>query len=390
MVVPLRSSVRIATIRGIEIGVHYSWVLVFVVVAWTLAVGFFPFEYPGLGAGTYWAMGFAASLLLFVSVLIHELAHSFVAQARGLQVGGITLFIFGGVSNISSEPSSAKDELLISIVGPITSLILGAVFWGIWVGVGVGGGPVQGVLVYLAGINVLLAVFNLIPGFPLDGGRVLRAIVWWATNNFQKATSVAVTSGHAVAFLFIIGGLFILFSGAFISGLWLILIGWFLNNAAEASGRQTQQMEWFRGVKVRQVMNPRPVTVSPDTPLSEVVHDYILQRAVRAIPVVEDGRLIGMVTLNEIRDVPREQWEETPVSAVMTRAESLQMVRPEDDLYTALRILAEHDINQLPVVSSDGTLVGLLSRSNVIRFLQIREELGMPAAEAEEERRRAA
>ncbi len=384
----MRSSIRIATVNGIEIGVHYSWILVFLIVAWTLAVGFFPFQFPGFGATVYWGMGFLASLLLFVSVLIHELAHSFVAQARGLRVTSITLFIFGGVSNITGEPTSARDELLISIVGPVSSLVLAGLFWGIWVAIGDGTGPLEGVLAYLAGINVLLAVFNLIPGFPLDGGRVFRAIVWWATGSFQTATRVAVAAGHVVAFIFILGGLFLAFSGAFLSGIWLILIGWFLNNAAEASGRQTQEMEWFRGVRVRQVMNPAPTTVEPGLALSEVVHDYVLQRAVRAMPVVDaDRRLVGMVTLNEIRQVPRDRWEETPVAVVMTRVEDLRTVRPEDELTEALRILAEYDINQLPVVDS-GRLVGLLSRSNMIRFLQIREELGVEGVE--EERRRAA
>ena len=372
----MRSSFRIATIRGIEIGVHYSWVLVFVLVAWTLAVGFFPLQYPGLGTGTYWAMGFVASLLLFVSVLIHELAHSLVAQTRGLTVTSITLFVFGGVSNISSEPTNAPDELLISAVGPISSLVLGGIFWGIWLGTGDGGGPIQGVIVYLAGINVLLAIFNLVPGFPLDGGRVFRAIIWWASGNFQTATRVAVGAGHVVAFIFILGGIFLIFTGAFLSGIWLILIGWFLNSAAEASGRETRQMEWFRGVTVRQVMNPNPVTVEPQRTVSEVVHDHILQRAVRALPVVQEDQLVGMLTLNEVRGVPREQWEQTPVSMVMTRLDDLQTVRPDDELSGALTILAEHDINQLPVVE-DGRLVGLLSRSNVISLLQVREELGV-------------
>lgn len=384
----VRSSVRIATVNGIEIGVHYSWILVFLLVAWTLAVGFFPFQFPGFDPVVYWSMGFAASLLLFVSVLVHELAHSFVAQARGLRVSSITLFIFGGVSNITGEPTSAWDELLISIVGPISSLVLGGALWTVWIAIGAGAGPLEGVLGYLAGINVLLAVFNLIPGFPLDGGRVLRAVVWGITGNFATATRVAVASGHIVAFIFILGGLFIAFAGAFLSGLWLILIGWFLNNAAEAAGRQTVEMEWLRGVKVRQIMNPSPTTVEGGLPLSVVVHDLILQRAVRAIPVVDaDRRLIGMVTLNEIRQVPRERWDETPVSAVMAKAADLRTVGPDDEVLDALRILAEYDVNQLPAVSF-GRLVGLLSRSNLIRYLQVREELGMEGTE--EERRRAA
>lgn len=383
----LRNSIRLITIGDIEIGVHYSWLLIFLLVAWTLAIGFFPFQFPGLSSGIYWIMGFVASFLLFVSVLIHELAHSFMAESRGLRVSSITLFIFGGVSNINSEPNTARDELLISIVGPVSSLILGALFFALWVAIGSGAGAVEGVLVYLASINVLLAVFNLIPGFPLDGGRVLRAIVWWATNSFQRATQVAVASGHVVAFIFILGGLFLTFSGAIFSGIWLILIGWFLNGAAEAAGRQTRETEWFRGVTVRRVMNPQPVTVEPDENLSELVFEYALRRGVRALPVVENGELVGMVTLDDVRGVDRDRWGATDVRAVMTGLDRLQTVTPRQDLSDALRLLAEYDINQLPVVE-DGKLVGLLSRSNVIRFLQIKDELGL--ATGEEEQRRAA
>ncbi len=385
----MRGSFRVATIRGIEIGIHYSWVLVFVLVAWTLAVGLFPLQYPGLDIGVYWAMGFIASLVLFVSVLIHELAHSFVAQGRGLKVNSITLFVFGGVSDIGGEPTNAPDELLIAAVGPLSSLALGGIFWGVWLATGAGGGAVGGVLYYLAFINVLLAIFNLIPGFPLDGGRVFRAIIWWATGNFQRATRIAVGAGHVVAFLFVIGGIFLIFTGGFLSGIWLILIGWFLNSAAEASGRETRQAEWFQGVTVRQVMNPNPATVEPQLRLSDVVHDHILQRAMRTLPVVQDGQLVGMVTLNEIRGVPREQWDQTPVSFVMTRREDLHTVKPEDELLRALTILSEQDINQLPVVE-DGRLVGLLSRSNVMRFLQVREELGVSESGSDQQQDRAA
>lgn len=378
----MRSSFHIATIRGIDIGVHYSWLLVFFLIAWTLAVGLFPQQFPGLGVAAYWAMGFVASLLLFGSVLVHELAHSFMAQSMGLTVRSITLFIFGGISNIGGEPTRATDELAIAIVGPASSMVLGGLFWALWLAVGNGMGPVGGVLLYLATVNILLALFNMIPGFPLDGGRVLRAAVWWFTGSLRTATRVAVGAGHAVAFLLIFGGLLIAFSGALISGIWLILIGWFLNNAAEASGRQTEEMEMFRGVTVRRVMNPRPATVDADASLSELVHDHILQRGIRALPVVEDGRLQGMITLNEVRRIPRERWDETPVEAVMTRREDLQTVRPNDELARAVQIMAEYDINQLPVVE-DGWLVGLLSRSNLIRFIQVREELGVSAPEGE-------
>ncbi len=381
----MNSSVRLGSVGGVEIGVHYSWLLVFLLVASTLAIGLFPQQYPGLGVATYWGMGFAASLLLFASVLVHELAHSFLARARGLSVGGITLFVFGGVSNISDEPRTPSDELMIAAAGPITSIVLGGIFWGLWFATGAGFSPAEGVLLYLAGINILLAVFNLIPGFPLDGGRVLRAILWWATNSLRKATRIAARVGQGVSLLFILGGLLLAFSGALISGIWLMLIGWFLNNAAEASYRQVEATEMLRGMTVREAMNPNPMTVEADVPLSEVVHDYLLQRAVRALPVVADGRLVGMATVNEIRSVPRGQWDETPVGFVMTRADDLQTVAPTDDLAKAVTVLARHDVNQLPVVAN-GRLVGLLSRGNVIRLMQLRDELGVSPPGAEERR----
>ena len=382
----MRSSFTIGWVGDIEVGVHYSWFLVFILVAWTLAAGLFPFQLPGLGAGVYWAMGIASSLLLFVSVLIHELAHSLVAEARGLRVRSIILFIFGGVSNISGEPGSAPDELLIAAVGPISSLVMGGVFWLIWFGTGGGVGPISTVLLYLAGINVLLAVFNLIPGFPLDGGRVLRAIVWWVSGSMLTATRIAVAAGHVVAFVFILGGLFIVFAGAFLSGIWLMIIGWFLNGAAEASGREAEESERLRGIRVRDVMNPNPATVRPETTLADLVHEHVLGRGLRSLPVVADGRLLGMVTLNEIRQVPRDRWEETPVSLVMTGTRALLTAKPDDDLATAVKMLAEHDVNQLPVVE-DGRMVGLLSRGHVIRFLEIREQLGLQ--DGGEERRAA-
>ena len=382
----MKSSFGLGSIGGIQIGVHYSWILVFLLVAWSLAVGFFPQQIPDLATTTYWIMGMVAALLLFGSVLVHELAHSFVAESKGLNVRGITLFIFGGVSNIDGEPKRAGDEFLIAGAGPITSFLLAALFWGVWAANGFAAGPVGAVLVYLATVNALLGAFNLIPGFPLDGGRVLRSIIWGATGNFRRASQIAAGAGQVVSFLFIFGGVLMAINGALISGIWLAFIGWFLNNAASASGKQAEQSELLRGVHVRDVMNPDPLVVSPHTLVSDLVHDFILQRSVRALPVVSDGRLMGMVTLDQVRQVPREQWDETPAKLVMIQPADLRTVRPTDDLQDALKVIQEMDVNQLPVVQ-DGQLVGLLSRSNVIRFFRVRQELGVPG---EEEQRRAA
>ncbi len=382
----MRGSVHVMTIGDIEIGVHFSWFLIFFLVAWTLAVGLFPQEVPGLGTGVYWGIGFISSFLLFVSVLIHELAHSFVAESRGLKVRGITLFIFGGVSNISGEPTNARDEFVISAVGPISSFLLGGAFYGIAL-VPWHNAAADAVLFYLSFINVTLAVFNLIPGFPLDGGRVLRAVVWWATNNFRQATRVAVWSGRIVGFLFVAGGVMLAFLVSLLSGIWLVLIGWFIYSIAESSWRESEEMRRFRGILVRDVMDRDPAKVDAASPLQDAVQGVMVQRGVRSVAVVEDGWLLGMVGLEDVRRIPREQWTETPVRAIMTPADRLQTVAPDANLESAVRTLAGYELEQVPVVE-DGRLVGLLTQADLARTLQMRDELGLHPED--EEHRRAA
>lgn len=387
--VTVKGSYRIARIGDIDIGVHYSWIFVFLLVAWTLASGVFPAEFPNLDSTTYWTMGVASSLLLFASVLVHELAHSFVAESKGLRVRDITLFIFGGVSNLREEPRSAGDELLISVVGPVASLVLAAVFWVI---AGATSFPdsVNGVLGYLAGINLILGVFNLIPGFPLDGGRVLRAMLWARTGSLEKATRIAVGAGRAVALLFVLAGLFTIVSaGSFINGIWLIFIGWFLDNAAEANGQQAEAMEKFRGVTVERLMHPEPRVVEPGTSLAELVWLHLLESGQRAVPVAENGRLVGMVTLKEIKEIPQDRWPESTVSDVMTGVDEVRTVKPNDTAATALRLMNESEAEALPVVQEDNRLIGVVRRDDLARYLQIRRELGVPASDHEDQQRAA-
>ncbi|MHB9091687.1 MAG: site-2 protease family protein, partial [Chloroflexota bacterium] len=227
----MESSFTLGKIRGIEIGVHFTWLIVFALVTVSLALGYFPQNFPELSSTTDWLLGAAAALLLFASVLVHELSHSFVAQSKGIAVRGITLFIFGGVSNIQGEPHEARDELLIAAAGPVSSLVLGLVFAGLMSVTQGASQTLTALLSYLAVINISLAIFNLIPGFPLDGGRVFRSIVWLVTGSFEGATRIATAVGQVIAYLFIFGGLLIAFSGSFLSGIWLAFIGWFLSNA---------------------------------------------------------------------------------------------------------------------------------------------------------------
>ncbi len=371
----MQSSFRLGKIMGIEIGVHYTWLIVFALITWSLAVSF-PQQFPGWSPITYWIVGATSALLLFASVLVHELAHSIVAIRAGLPVSSIVLFIFGGVSNISREPQRPSDELYMSIVGPATSLILGIIF-GILLFSLRGVSPeITAILFYLTFTNIALAIFNLIPGFPLDGGRVLRAIVWWLTGNLLRATRIATIAGQLTGYILILGGLLWAFAGNFLGGIWLAIIGWFLTNAAEASYRQVALQDVFRRFRVRELMNPHPVTVQPWDTLEDVVNNYILQRNVRALPVVENGELVGLITLADVREVPQQQWGEVPVKDVMKRTTELHTVSPDSDLGQVLRSMAEEDINQLPVVVGN-RLVGLLSRSQIMRFLQVREELGL-------------
>jgi Zn-dependent protease/CBS domain-containing protein len=384
----VRGSLRVARIGDIDIGVHYSWLLVFLLVAWTLAEGVFPQQLPDLATRTYWIMGVVSSLLLFVSVLVHELAHSLVAESRGLRVRDITIFVFGGVSNIREEPRSAADELVIAAVGPIASLGLAAVFWAISQTTALPD-PANGVVGYLAGVNLILGVFNLIPGFPLDGGRVFRALVWGGSHDMATATRIAVGVGRGVSLLFVLAGLlFVVVFGAFISGIWLVFIGWFLNNAAEANGQQAEAMEKFRDVTVRRLMQPDPPAADPGANLGDLIWSHLLETGQRAVPVVEGGRLAGMLTLKEIRAVPQDRWQGTPVRDVMTRADDLQPIGPDDSAAAALRLMNAAEADVLPVVD-EGILVGILRREDLARYLQIRRDLGVPAQDVGEHDRAA-
>lgn len=372
----MKSSFKLGRIAGIEIGIHYTWIFAFLLITWSLAQGFFPQAYPGWDVTTYWTTGVAASLLLFGSVLLHELAHSLVAKSRGMKVGSITLFIFGGVSNLESEPERPRIEFTMAIVGPLTSLVLAGVFYLIYLGVRTGDTPVEAVLFYLALINGILGVFNLIPGFPLDGGRVLRSIIWGATKSLSRATNVAALVGRYFGWAFIAFGVFLLLQGNFLGGLWIAFIGWFLSSAADASRREVTMREHLAGVRVQDVMDPNPVTVSPNISIEDLISRIFVQKGCRAVPVEVDGRLRGVATLDDVKKLERERWRNTPVSEIMTR-EPLYSVKPDDELSYAMQLLAQHGFNQLPVVRDGDKVAGMVCRADIIRHLQVSQELGL-------------
>ena len=370
----MRPSIRFGKIAGIEVGVHYSLVILMVLVSWSLAAGALPDWSPGRNAGAYWAAGVLSTVLLLASLLAHELAHSIIAKARGFAVEGITLFLIGGVSNIKIEAEQAFDEFVISAVGPATSFVISGALWLALLGVR-DGTLLHGVVFYLAFINLLIGAFNLLPAFPLDGGRVLRSIVWAGTGSMARATRVAATWGQIIgALLMIIGAFSVLFDNI-IAGLWFGLVGWFINSNAGSSKREAALRENVSGVEVKDVMDPDPATVGPEASISEAVDEYFLRLGVRVLPVHWGDDLLGIITLADIKTIPRDRWNVLRVRDEMTRS-PVWHVSPDDDLLHAMAVLGEHGIDQAPVLDR-GRLVGLLSRAHIIKYMHARRELGM-------------
>lgn len=365
---------RIGRIFGVEVGIHASWLLIFGLVTWSLAVGYFPSLAPDIGRTEALVLGVVAATLLFVSVLVHELAHSLVARARGLDARSITLFLFGGVSNLGGESKQPATEFVVAVVGPLTSLVIAGLAFLAAAVLGPESRPGL-VAAYLATINLLLGLFNLLPGFPLDGGRLLRALVWNATGSLRRATEVAVRAGQLVAYGFLAWGVWRVLDGELLSGIWIAAIGWFLHGAASASLQQVVIDQRLRGVRVRDVVRPDPTFVLPGETVARLVDEVMLPGYRRAVPVV-DGRVVGIVTLSDVRAVPPERRASTTVAEVMGGRDGVRTIGLDDSLLDALEALGAGDYEQLPVLD-EGRLVGLLTRGDIVRAIQIREELGL-------------
>jgi len=370
-------SLRLGKIFGIDIYIHISWIIILVLLTWSLEVGWFSVGYPGWSTVMYWLVSFIAALLLFVAVLVHELAHSLVARARGLSVKSITLFIFGGVSNIEREPESPGVEFQIAVVGPIASLLIGGLAYLLLLALGKNTSPLAAILAYLGLANILLGVFNLIPGFPLDGGRVLRSIVWKINGNLRRATRVVTIVGEVIAYLFILAGIWLFLGfGDLITGLWIGFIGWFLLSSAQSANSEVMLQSVLRGVTVGEVMNTSPVTVPANISLQKLVDEYFLPLGLRSAIVTQVDQLAGLITLSDIRHVPREEWGQVPVGHAMIPQDRLHVVTPQQNLNDVLPLMVGRDVNQLPVVQ-DGRLVGVLSRDAIMRYLEVRRSLGL-------------
>ena len=376
----LQGGVPIGKYFGIPVRLHWSWFIIFGLVTYFLAMDFR--DLYNWSTTANWLIAAITSILFFASVLAHELAHSRVAQAAGMQVSAITLFIFGGVSQLTQEPGKPGTEFRMAIAGPATSLVLGGIFLAIYFTTRNSIEPLAGISFWLGYINLILAAFNMIPGFPMDGGRVLRSILWWRSGNLRRATRTASTIGRGFGYLFIFGGIFIIFEGLthnqdyWTQGIWIAFVGWFLENAAVGSYRQVALQDMLRGHKISELMTRDCQVVSPRLTVAELVNDHILTSGRRCFPVVEAGRALGMITMHNVKVVPREVWPSRSVREVMTPMDKLKWVRPDDDLSNAMQLLTDEDVNQLPVVENNN-IVGMVARDNLLAFIHTRAELGM-------------
>jgi Zn-dependent protease/CBS domain-containing protein len=369
-----RHHVPIGRILGIPIGLDYSWFLVFGLLTWMLASSYYPAEFRSWSVPLYWVMGAVTAIMLFVSVLLHELGHSVIALRYNVPVRSITLFIFGGVAQIGGEPPSASAEFFIAIAGPLVSLALALVFSVVKPAVA-GIEPLWGLAKYLAFINMAVVLFNLIPGYPLDGGRVFRAIVWALTKSMRRATFIAANVGRFFGFLFIFAGVWEMFGGNLGGGIWIAFIGWFLDSAASAQLQQVMFQSLLAGHTVRQAMSGRCVTVPADVTLQQLVDEHILSGGQRCFLVHRNDHTVGLMTLHRIRQVPRAAWMTTTAAQAMLPIQELKCIGADTGLWTALQLMDRDGVNQLPVVT-DSRVVGMLSREDVISFLRTVQELG--------------
>ncbi len=363
---------RIGRVLGISIYVHFSWLIIFALITWTLATGYFPTYYPDLPASSYWAKALVASLLFFVSILLHEMGHAVVAVRNGIEIRSITLFIFGGVSQMEKDPEDGATEFRIAAVGPLVSLALAGLFY-LAASAEVLGASARAVARYLAFINLALAVFNLVPAFPLDGGRILRGLLWRHSGK-ARATRMAAGAGTFFAYFLIVSGALRLFKGDGIGGIWYVLIGWFLKEGAQGAYQRVRLDETLRGVTVRDVMIADPETLPSQVSLSEAAHSHFMLSGYGGYPVMRGDQAVGLLCLKDILRRPPAERDSTSVQAAMTPLTSEISAQPAEPLGAAMARMAKAGSGRLLVVEG-GRLVGLLTTGSVVRHVKVREEL---------------
>lgn len=368
--------VTLFKLLGFAVRIDISWVIIALLVTWSLASGFFPQYYKNLPRATYWWMGAAGALGLFVSIIFHELCHSLIARRYGLPMKGITLFIFGGVAEMDEEPPSAKAEFMMAVAGPLASILLGAGFYGILL-LGKESGwpnPAQGVIGYLALINGILAGFNLLPAFPLDGGRMLRSALWGWKRNIRWATRIASQIGSGFGMVLVILGVLNVFLGNFVGGIWWFMIGIFLQNAARMSYQQVLTRQAFEGEKVRRFMKSNPVAVPPSISIAELVEEYLYKYHFKMFPVVENGKLMGCVSIQQIKEIPQQEWKQHTVRELIRQCSLENTIDAKAEALKALSTMSRTHNSRLMVVE-DGRLVGIVSLKDMLELLSLKMDL---------------
>jgi Zn-dependent protease/CBS domain-containing protein len=369
-------SVPIIRLLGFEIKIDPSWIIVLFLMIWSLSLGVFPQYYQGLPSTTYWWMGIFGAIGLFVSIVIHELFHSLVARRFGLSIRGITLFMFGGVAEMTEEPANAKTEFYMALAGPVTSIALGMIFYSTYLilkrlGVSMG---ITGIFGFLGIINWALAGFNLIPAFPLDGGRILRSILWWRKKDLRWATRIASRMGEIFGFTLIFLGVFSIFRGSFVGGIWLFLIGMFLQNASQVSMQRLMISKALEGETVRRFMKPDPVTIPDTMTLKEAVEDYIYRYHYKMFPVVRNSKLVGCLTTRDIKVIPKEKWSTQTAGEVSKSCSIDNTIHPDTDATQALSLMNRTGNSRLMVVEND-QLIGVITLKDLLQFFSLKMEL---------------
>jgi Zn-dependent protease/CBS domain-containing protein len=366
---------------GIPVRIHYTLWIVFALIAWSLARGYMPEQYPGLDLATYWAIGITSAIILFASVLVHELSHSYVAKKNGLPIARITLFFFGGVSEMTEEPQDPGLEVRMAAAGPLMSFLIAGVLGGLWylskfIMVPV---AVSATLGYGALINVILGGFNLLPAFPLDGGRVFRGSLWKRSKNLVVATRTATRVSEALSVIMMLGGFVAIIYGDFFDGIWIIVLGWFIRSGAETSLRQTLLSETMTGVTVGNIMSKNVLTVPPEMSLQQVVGYYFLVHPHGGYPVVKDGKILGLITLQAVRSIPKDRWETETVRDGMIPYERTITIQPNLTVLDAMQKMARNKVGRMLVVEGD-QLVGIVTQGDLVKSIRTRQELELSNA----------
>jgi Zn-dependent protease/predicted transcriptional regulator len=368
--------ITLVKLFGFKVKIDLSWLILGLLITWTLAQGLFPYFYKGLQTATYWVMGIAGALGLLVSIVFHELWHSLIARKFGLPMRGITLFIFGGVAEMTDEPPSPKAEFFMAIAGPLSSVVLGLGLFGIFfLGINTGWPrPVTGVVNYLAFLNLLLAGFNLLPAFPLDGGRVLRSVLWGWKDNIRWATQIASKIGGFFGIALIMVGVLEVFLGNFIGGVWLAVLGLFIRGASHSAYQQLIVRRALEGEKVRRFMKSDPITVPPSLSVKDLVENYIYTHHFKMYPVVDDGQLMGCVTLSQVKSVPMEERDRHYVRELAEECSEKNTIGPDDDAMKALTTMSRTQSSRLMVVEGN-RLVGVISLKDMMGLLSLKIDL---------------